>query len=513
MKSITRIVALLCLLAMVFTVLAACGGNGGNDTSGSGAESQAAESQEESKAELFDGLPNVKYDGDFVILVPGESHGIYASCEVVESDNYTLTLNEALENRNQLVEERFGVKIAEERVSSVDELVTLVRNETMAPTGAFDVATPYIPNAAMLAAEGSLYEFSDLKYIDLTKPCWDQNGVKSLSICGKTYFATGDMNLIAFACTHALVFNKDLVKQFGLESPYTVVEEKRWTIDKLREMAGSITADIDGEPGMSCKDRYGFLVNQNYVTSMFIGAGQQLVAKDNEDVPYISLLQNTTTAATIFSKIYDLVNDPTITGKIDATSDSYYSSAVANGLSCWDAATQSIANKLALFRSMAIIDVIDLGEYDCNFGILPTPMLDPSQDNYRSFVSTIYATAFCVPSSHPDPDKASTIVQALCEASTDTTKHAYYDIILKGRKIQDDESEGMLDIIFNNRVYDLGVIYGWGGTSQYDTNSIGNFMNTIAFSGGQSMTFASTLESISGKIQSDLEEDIAYFRK
>ena len=510
MRSTTRIVALLCLLALVFTVLSACGNNNENSSE---AVSEAESSQEVSEAELFAGLPNVTYDGEFVVLVPGESHGIYASCEVMENDNYTLTLNEALANRNQLVEERFGVKIAEERASSVNELSNLVRNETMAPTGAFDVATPYIPDAAALAADGVLYEFSELKYIDLKKPCWDQNGVESLSICGKTYFATGDMNLIAFACTHALVFNKDLVKQYNLESPYTVVEEHRWTIDKLREMASSITADIDGEAGMSYKDRYGFLVNNNYVTSMFIGAGQQLVAKDDDDVPYIALLQNTNTATTIFTKIYDLVNDPTITGKIDDLSGSYYTSATANGISCWDAATQSVAKKLALFRSMAIIDVIDLGEYDCNFGILPTPMLDESQDNYRSFVSTIYATAFCVPSSHEDPDKASTIVQALCEASTATTKHAYYDIILKGRKIQDDESEGMLDIIFNNRVYDLGVIYAWGGTSAYDTNAIGNFMNSIAFNGGQSMTFASTLESISGKIQSDLEEDIAFFRK
>ena len=511
MRSITKFTALLCLLALVLTALSACGGN--EEATSSAAESKE-ESQVVSEAELFDGLPDVKYDGeDFIILVPGESQGIYASCEVMENDNYTLTLNEALENRNQLVEERFGVKIQEERASSISDLTSLVRNETMAPTGAFDVATPYIPDAAALAADGALYEFSELKYIDLTKPCWDQNGVDSLSICNKTYFATGDMNLIALACTHALVFNKDMVKEFNLENPYTVVEEKRWTIDKLREMASSITGDIDGETGMSCKDRYGFLVNNNYVTSMYIGAGQQLVAKDNEDVPYVALLQNTTTAATIFTKIYDLVNDPTITGKIDDTNGDYYKSSVANGLSCWDAATQSVANKLALFRSMAIIDVIDLGEYDCNFGILPTPKLDASQDNYRSFVSTIYATCFCVPSSHSDPDKASIIVQALCEASTDTTKHAYYDIILKGRKIQDDESEGMLDIIFNNRVYDLGVIYAWGGTSSYDTNAIGNFMNAIAFNGGQAMTFASTLESISGKILSDLEEDIAFFRK
>ncbi|MBR4799133.1 MAG: hypothetical protein IK047_02610, partial [Clostridia bacterium] len=236
MRSTTRIVALLCLLALVFTVLSACGNNNENSSE---AVPEAESSQEVSEAELFAGLPNVTYDGEFVVLVPGESHGIYASCEVMENDNYTLTLNEALANRNQLVEERFGVKIAEERASSVNELSNLVRNETMAPTGAFDVATPYIPDAAALAADGVLYEFSELKYIDLKKPCWDQNGVESLSICGKTYFATGDMNLIAFACTHALVFNKDLVKQYNLESPYTVVEEHRWTIDKLREMASS----------------------------------------------------------------------------------------------------------------------------------------------------------------------------------------------------------------------------------------------------------------------------------
>ena len=38
-------------------------------------------------------------------------------------------------------------------------------------------------------------------------------------------------------------------------------------------------------------------------------------------------------------------------------------------------------------------------------------------------------------------------------------------------------------------------------------------MNNIAFSGGSTMTFASRLAAIQDKIQSDLEEDILYFRK
>ncbi len=513
MKKATRFAALFLVVAMALCMFAACtDGNGTQSDPKSNPDEQTV--SEESKApQLFEGLPEKNYNNEeFIILVPGDEFGSYASFEVEEMDTYTLTMNDALKQRNELVGEKFGVTIKSLRTQSGQNMLDLIRNESIAFTGDFDVATPYIPNAASLAAEGALYNFNELKYIDLSKPCWDQNAVDSLSICGQTYFATGDLNLLTLACTHAIVFNKDLVKEFNLDDPYKLVNDGDWTIDKLREMGAAVhNLTQDGKEGMSVEDRFGFLVNSNYVTSMYIGAGKKLVEKDNDDVPYIALVNEASTAATIFSKIFDLVNDPNVTGKIDDTNSDYYKSAVASGTNCWDAATASVANKLALFRSMSVIDIIDLGEYYCNFGVLPTPKFDKAQDGYHSFVSTILSTAFVVPSGYPDTDKASIIIQALTEASTKTTKHAYYDTILKGRKIQDYDSEDMLDIIFNSRVYDLGVIYNWGGTSTWDTNSIGLFMNDVAFSGGTTMTFASKLDSIKDKIQTDLEDDIEWF--
>ncbi|MBO4453415.1 MAG: extracellular solute-binding protein, partial [Clostridia bacterium] len=456
----------------------------------------------EEARKLFDGLPDKKYDNEeFVILVPGDQYGIYASFEIMPDETYYSVLNTNLEKRNSLVEEKFGVKIVEQRTESSQSMVELIRNESLSNTHSFDVATPYIPTAATLAAEGALMDYELLEYIDLDLPCWDQNAKDSLSICNRTYFATGDLNLLAMACTHAIVFNKDLVTEFGLESPYDLVKSGDWTIDKLSEMAKKITADVDGTTGMSYNDRYGFLVNENYVTSMFIGAGQNLVRKDDvDDIPYLSIYNDSTTAANVFSRIFELVNDPTVTGQIDNTSGGYYTSATAAGKSCWNAATESVANKLALFRSMALIDINDLGEnYTCSYGILPTPKFDKSQDDYYSFVSTLYATCFVVTSTYEDPERASVIIQALTEASTETAKTAYYERILRDRKIQDYESDDMLDIILNGRVYDLGVIYGWGGTNDYDPDSIGIFMNKIAFSGTQ--TFASRLEALQGKVE------------
>ena len=94
----------------------------------------------------------------------------------------------------------------------------------------------------------------------------------------------------------------------------------------------------------------------------------------------------------------------------------------------------------------------------------------------------------------------------MCEASTKTTKEAYFEIILKLRKIRDDESEAMLDKIFNERVYDLGIVFNWGGTD----NSIGYILNNIAFSGQQ--TFTSSLETITSLVEADLAKTLETFQ-
>ena len=62
----------------------------------------------------------------------------------------------------------------------------------------------------------------------------------------------------------------------------------------------------------------------------------------------------------------------------------------------------------------------------------------------------------------------------------------------------------MLDIIFNNRVFDLAAVYNWGATNMWDANALTTFMNTVAFSG--SNTFSSAFESISGTTQSAIDE-------
>ncbi len=502
MKKATRIIALLVMLCLTVMVVSACNNTEENESN--------ANSEVSAKKELFSTLPDKDYGGDSVtILVEGDWRGDYQSIEITDHETSPEILNDKVKQRNEMVENRFNVLIEEVTTTSDQTMVTLVRNAVMSNSEDYDIVMPYITDAATLSLEDAFYLLNDMQYIDLENPCWDNNATESLSINNKNYFITGDISLLTLACTHAIVFNKRLIEKNNLENPYELVNNGKWTIDKLQEMARKVTADIDGTTGMSHKDSYGFLINSNFVTSMYVGSGHSLTGKDANDVPYISIAQESDTAFPIFNKIFELVNDTTATGQIDNTTGSYYTNAVADGSSVWDAATESVANDLALFRAMAIIDIIDLGEYDCDFGILPVPKYNEQQENHHSLVSTIYASSVAIPASAPDAEMSSIVAQALCEASTDTTKDAYVEVILKLRKIRDDESEAMLDKIFAERVYDLGIIYNWGSTAA-DANSIGGFMNSIAFGGTQ--TFASTLESIQSVVESDLQKTLETFQ-
>ncbi|HAN21692.1 MAG: hypothetical protein A2Y15_02060 [Clostridiales bacterium GWF2_36_10] len=493
---------LLLLFALMSSVVASC-----NTTPNeSSAETNSTESTT-SDTELFGNLPDVTYgDAEITILVEGDHRGLYQSVEIMQNETSPELINSAVALRNTLVEEKFKVKIVEIRTAAGEAMNQLIMNNQTGGTDLYDIVMPYIPDAAALALQDYFYKLNDNENLHLDQPYWDQRSIKGLSINEENYFITGDFSLLSLACTHAIVFNKDLVTENNLENPIDLVKDGEWTLDKMAEMARKVTSDSNGTAGMQYNDTYGFLVNGNFPTSMVVASGESLTGKDANDLPILTI--DTERAANVFSKVFGIINDKQVSGRIE----SFQSEVQALNKTVWQAATEAVANKKALFRAMAVADIPELGDFECNFGILPIPKYDEEQTEYYSLISTIYATSAAIPvtNSQEDFNRAAVILDAICQASTDTVKQNYYEVMLKLRKIQDDESAEMLDLIFGNRVYDLGIIFGWGSANLYDPNSLANFMNTVAFSGTN--TFTSTLESIKTAVQADIDETVEIFQ-
>jgi len=87
-----------------------------------------------------------------------------------------------------------------------------------------------------------------------------------------------------------------------------------------------------------------------------------------------------------------------------------------------------------------------------------------------------------VPSNAPNPERTGIILEALAAESRNTVIPAYKETCLKTKFARDDESLGMLDIIFDNVVVDLGTIVFWESirnTLIEEARKKGNFVSVV----------------------------------
>ena len=276
-----RFSALALALLMAAVAFASCN-NDANESSAPSSNSDAVVSTSDdsgSEPEVsvgpLDHLVDRYTDKEVTFLVNTQtdvSNG-YRSIEICPNDEdqkYTY-MNDSVERRNRMIEEQLGIKISEIRTTTMTSDITNAIN-----TGSqeFQVVCPWMTDAGPLVASGCFYDLRDYDdVIRFDQPYWDNNANESLSINNKLYFTTGDFSFLSMDVTHCMIFNRDVVAENGLENPYDLVADGKWTLDKMMELSRAVTSDSDGEPGYSYKDNIGLHVNANYSNSFFIGSG------------------------------------------------------------------------------------------------------------------------------------------------------------------------------------------------------------------------------------------------
>ncbi|MDL2286995.1 hypothetical protein LJB90_00290 [Eubacteriales bacterium OttesenSCG-928-G02] len=499
-----RLLALLLIILMVSVSLVACGSNtdeskneSNGTTSNTSENSSDTSEPDENNISHLEGLD---FGGaDVVFYVEGDATFTYRSMDIMPHEEGFEEINEAVKVRNQKIEDLLNVKIVERRAAAEGEIMANVR----ADNAEADIIMPYMPVAATLASESMLlslniddpnanFKISDI--IKLDKPYWDQRANQDLSIANNLFIGVGDFGILTMDCAHAIVFNKTLLESDNtLDDPYELLFNGKWTHDALMRNAKKVTKESDGEDGMTYKDTWGFYVNQNYCTTLYVGSGLRLTNKDKDDYPELGIANEQ--AANVIDKIASLYNDSTMTLKIEEIplAGSGYSSV-------WVAASDRFATGNVLFRACAIIDLRDLLSYEVQYGILPTPKYTEEQEEYRNILSAVYAAGVSIPVTASDIKKSAAVVEALSYYSTDTVRLEYYERILKAQRMEDTNGEKALDMIFNNRVYELGAIYSW--------NNLNTFVNEVISSG----QYQSTLDAKKDLYQTAIDNTILAYK-
>lgn len=349
-------------------------------------------------------------------------------------------LNDELYRRNRRIEERFNI-IFDEIVTS-DGNTTAARTAVLAGDNSYDVINTRCVYAFDYAQEGLLYSFNDLPEIDLSREYWDQNLKEELTIGNKNYFASGAFNLTSNDFTHVMLFHKGIAEDYQLDDLYTLVTDYKWTFDAMNSMMMQVTHDVNGDGIMDNSDMYGLLsAGKQIPPNLWISAGVRSVHKDNNDLPVFTMASDEKFHQ-VFEKIYSITWD---NGAWFFTSD---------GANITNQSISMFQNNQALFADMTCYVVKSFRAMDADFGIIPYPLWNEQQDSYYSRIEG--CELFCVPVTNANLEMTSVILEALASDSARNVIPAYYEVTLKGKYARDEQSEAMLDIVFNSLVFDYG---------------------------------------------------------
>ena len=470
-----RILVLILALVMVATVFASCGGSSSDVEATNSGNTVTRDPK----------LPAIPEDldisGDFNILVSGNmERNDYEAAE-----DAATTVEVAIFRRNEAIRQAYGVNVTNEDITKFGSSsgsgagFQKIYNEYMAGTSNYDAAMIGTYDVATLAYNGLLWDLGSLKYIDLTKDYWDQKANEDLAIAGKMFYTTGDISIVDNIYTHALLFNKDLINDYGLDNPYDLVNNNEWTLEKLGSLVKQVGEDVDQNGMYNEKDKYGLLTWNDPMLAVLASSGEK-IASVNENGE-IELTFYNERVVNLYDKFEDIVFD-------QAHAFNYqFDNQTGKGSSqnVWDTNRDTIFNEnRALFYFNALSVVERHRDSEVDFGILPYPKLDASQESYGHNVSAYHTSFLCVPLMAQNPTRSSAVLELLAHYGKEYLTPAYYEKTLYGQYVRDEESTEMLDIIFATRVFDVGIYYDIGTyrtqlTSLFTTrNSISSIYET-----------------------------------
>ena len=432
------------------------------------------------------------YSGYVFTILNGCTATWYSYNAIVPEESTGEPVNDAFYERNMRVNELLNVEITENNIADSQ---TVLRNAVKAGTNDFDVGLVTLMNSYAIAMENNIYDLNALDGFDFSHIWWDQNAVDDLTINGKLYFVTSSSDTTRLDSIRALFFNKDLAAEYDIENPYTLVDEGKWTIDVFTQMCQNVVTDLDGNGEMTDSDRYGYISYNEIMTDMLLnGMNYRALAID----PETGKVVNGTTGEGFydaFSKLYTLLYDSG-----DAVFDIRASKHAKHLRGMGDRIQEQIfVENGALFYSECLAWSRVMREMEADFGILPPPKFDESQERHYSIIINPFMQM--IPVTAEDTTRTANVLEAFAAASHDTVVPAYVDITLTGKVARDTDTVRMLNLVFDELAYNL----------HFSDVAVRTAINSVASNNGRGNTLVSDLEKKAAAIDTSLEKVNAFF--
>ena len=420
-----------------------CGSTGTtNETTTSGETGTTAP---ETETSIYDDLPTGDYGGEtFTILNNSVTWAEYRiDADEINGD----TMNDAVYERTKFVEDLLKVDIELIEQDLYSGTAGYLANLVLAGDDSIDASFIGAMYNVANISKGIYVDLNEVEGLDFSKPWWDKNSVKYNEIDGKLYMAHNETSANIHDTLWVGFFNKKILESLKLDDIYSVVREGKWTIDKMKQYIEDGSSDLDGDGELGADDQWG-LMTHNGATFGFLHGSNERGVDIEGGMPFVSPIDD---------RMFDVITKIRSVFELDGTMTNDKDEGRL-GYNC----VNGFANGHSLLHIEVIGNAKTLRAMDADFGIIPFPKYDEAQESYVSYYSP-GMNAFSIPKTTKDISRTATVIENLSAYGYKTVRPAYYDVVLNGKTVRDNESSEMLDIIFSNIEGEMAYIYNWGG--------------------------------------------------
>lgn len=460
---------------------------------------------EDSDANLYDAngylkdqLPaDLNYrNEEFKILYWNGTPTYEFSAEETDKDS----IASAIYTRNSSIQERLAVSLKfigqDGDNSNQSKFLKHLDSTVGQNTQTYDLIGAYTMCGGALMIRGYGLDLHETEYFNSDMPWWPDNLTEEATVNNKLYFASGDISTNLLWSMFFVLYNKDLMVSYELNEEYNLyelAESGNWTLETMMELAGNVSGERDGEEGKSKGDLFGFTSSSIYGDAFFFGSGLRTTERDDNGDLILSPTWGSDKTQELLRRLTDFFE--TENAWLSYQDDSW-------SLSPFFAQGRALFDLRPAYYLYQVVNAEE-SDYEINFGILPVPKYDKTQQKYYTTVGFTYSL-YSIPRDVTDKNRASAVLEAMGSAAYRQTTPVVFEATMKLRYSKDQESGVMYDLIRDSVSFDLGrLLCSSFGLGDYKNATYRMFRDAL---GEGNTNWTSTYKSEEKALQSALNK-------
>lgn len=432
-------------------------GQGGETETAQSASETVVETEEETEKYIDDLPDTMDFGGTSVkFIVEDDNATGLGKLSVYAEEDTGDVIDSAIVQRNSTVSERLNIVIELlESYNGGNNISSILQKGVASGACDFDIMSVYQYYGIGIATSGNVYNMANLPNVDFSREYWGTDYIDNMSYKGAIYWATGDIALKYTGGVYCTYINDEVWNNnYPEENIYDIVNEGKWTLDKLTEYAETVYTDTNGNMEKDAEDIYGFIINyEDPIDGMAAACGVEYSQRDENGVPYITIENEHT--INVYEKLYKL---------IDANPNVYISNSDGGGTQTM----QMFNNGKAMIVVQKLYHAgIFLRDMEDSYKVVPAPKYDENQEYYMTMLHDS-VNCYGLPVTNTNYELMGATLEAMASESYKVVSPAYYEKALKYKYVRDSESGQMIELIREHVTADFAALY---------SNSIANIVH------------------------------------